>query len=473
MAFTLGRFERELRAILDGIPPPGSGDGLAAVCVALSGGLDSTVLLSALAQLRAGQPDAWPALRAIHIDHALHPDSSQWSLRAAELAGSLQVPLQSLRVDAAAARGESPEAAARNARLAAFRACLRPGEVLATAHHADDQVETILLQWLRGGGLAAVGGMAPLAPFEPHGWHVRPLLAFRRAELEAWARAQGLQWSEDPSNGDRRFDRNYLRHEVLPAVQARWPGAAQTIGRVAGFARDALATEAAAALGDLQTLLCGVTLDLELLSRLPAPRRRAALRAWLDGLGLPRPPSRTLEALERDMALAAVDRVPETRWPGAIVRRYRGRLHADPPGTGRSREGVWSDPDRTAYAWTADARLELVPDVGAGLRRDSLPRALQVATRTGGEMLLPAGAAHHRPLRKWLQEHGVLPWRRAELPLLRDERGRLVAVADLACGAQFAAQPGEPSWRIVWHGRGAVTQPDALRFSWPRHPPIR
>ncbi|HWJ06107.1 MAG TPA: tRNA lysidine(34) synthetase TilS [Steroidobacteraceae bacterium] len=485
--FTLERFDRALQDILvtvardesarRGSDPRASTTedvGSTALCVALSGGLDSTVLLAALAQLRrSGAGDRYASLRAIHVDHSLHADSRHWSEACRALAAACDVPLEVVRVDARAAVGESPEAAARMARYEALRERLRPGEVLLTAHHADDQLETLLLQWLRGGGLRAVAGMAPLARFEPHGWHARPLLGFERTEIETWASAAGLQWVRDPSNDDRRLERNYLRHEVLPALRARWPAAVRTTARVAEFAREALELEATVATADLARLLRGRSLDWGALLELPEPRQRAALRAWLAGLGLPPPSLRTLAALRRDMERAAVDRIPRTDWPGVVVHRYRGRLHAEATGVADGREGEWLEPTHHDYAWTPGSRLALVADVGRGLSRARLPSRLVVARRTGGEHFTPAGRQHRRPLRKWLQEHDVLPWRREQLPLLLDHAGRVVAIADLAYDAAYVALPDEPSWRVAWHGRGVVTESDAFGCRWPADPPIR
>ncbi|HEX7374432.1 MAG TPA: tRNA lysidine(34) synthetase TilS, partial [Steroidobacteraceae bacterium] len=170
MSFTPERLLQALESSLDAAREPAA----QALCLALSGGLDSTVLLHALARLRVAGNLRLP-LRAVHVDHGLHPGSADWSAACARLAAEVSVPLTRLRVNARAATGESPEAAARVARYGALQGQLGAGEVLLTAHHADDQLETILLQWLRGGGLQAVAGMARLARFGA-GWHARPLL---------------------------------------------------------------------------------------------------------------------------------------------------------------------------------------------------------------------------------------------------------------------------------------------------------
>lgn len=488
--FTLPRFLLALEATL---PPLEARPQH--LCLALSGGLDSTALLVALARCRS-ECGLEISLRAIHVDHGLHADSAQWSNACLDLASQWDVPCENVRVVVRAARGASPEAAAREARYAALGERLQADEVLLTAHHADDQLETVLLQWLRGGGLRAVAGMDGLARFGASAWHARPLLQFTREELRTWATGAGLRWLEDPSNVDRRYDRNYLRHEVLPVLLQRWPGAARTVGRVAEFARDALALVAEVAAADLVHVGRGCTIELPALLQLPEPRQRAVLRAWLARLGLPLPAADTLAALRRDMARAAADRIPEVRWSGVIVRRYRDRLYADADRPDVVNEGEWviksphpnplpnlhphliplplqREREAEGYAWTDDSTLELVGDTGTGLSRERLPDRLVVRQRRGGEVFRPSGGAHRRELRKWLQEHDVLPWRRESVPLLFDEKERLVAVADLVFGEEFAARPDEPSWRIVWHRNVAVTAAEAAQLKWRDDPPIR
>lgn len=453
MTFAPGRLAAALEECLVSLDRPATG-----LCVALSGGLDSTVLLAALARLRSAGLSL--PLRAIHVDHGLHADSALWSQRCASLAATLGVPIERVQVDARAPAGESPEAAAREARYAAIASLLRPDEVLVTAHHADDQLETILLQWLRGGGLRAVAGMPAVARFAS-GWHARPLLAFARDELEAWASGERLEWLEDPSNLDRRFDRNFLRLEVLPVLRRRWPAAARTVGRVAAQAAEALALEAELAAADLSAVAEGSTLGLDRLQALPVARQRWVLRAWLRRLGLPVPPAGTLAALLHDMQAAASDRVPCVNWPGARVYRYRGRLFGVSGASAGATlpEGDW--PPGTTYDLGALGRLALHPATGIGLSRERLPLPLRVTARVAGETFHPAGALHHRPLRKWLQEQGVLPWHRRRIPLVV-AGNEIAAIGDLAYGATLGARPGEPSWIVAWDGRPAITEIEAL-----------
>jgi len=433
----------------------------AGACIALSGGLDSTVLLAGLAAL-AGRRDRAVAqpLRAIHVDHGLHRDAGRWSEHSVSIARAFGVGCEVVRVDARPGPGESPEAAARAARYRAIAQCLQPDELLLTAHHADDQLETVLLQWLRGGGLRSVAGMRPAVRFAS-GWHVRPLLGFLRTELRDWAIATGLEWLEDPSNLDTRFDRNYLRLEVLPVLRKRWPAAARTVGRVAAQAAEALELEAEDAAADLAAAREGSTLSLPALRALGSARQRRLLRAWLRGAGLPLPAAATLEALHRDMLTAATDRVPQVRWPGVVVHRYRERLYATAgaPEAQPWLPGEWRPGE--VFDLGPLGRLELCPAQGEGLSRARLTGPLEVGPRPSGGSFRPVGSAHHRPLRKWLQERGVLPWLRSQLPVVTFGE-EIVAIGDLAWGGVLAAAAGEDSWRVAWHGRPLLTEADAL-----------
>ena len=456
MSFTPERLRAALESAFAEITGPTAGS-----CIALSGGLDSTVLLAGIAEL-AGRGDVapWQPVRAIHVDHGLHRDAARWSEHSASVARSFGIDCEIVRVDARPGAGESPEAAARAARYRALAERLRAGEVLLTAHHADDQLETVLLQWLRGGGLRSIAGMSPVAPFA-RGAHARPLLAFTRDELRDWARAAGLEWLEDPSNVDTRFDRNYLRLEVLPAVLRRWPAAARTVGRVAGQTAEALELDAEAAAADLAAAREAETLSLPAMRALAPSRQRRLLRAWLRGAGLPIPAAATLEALRRDMLAAAGDRVPRVCWSGVVVHRYRERLYAAAVST-ESRPwspGAWQPGQ--AFDLGQLGKLELQPEHGEGLSRARLTGPLAVEPRPSGGSFRPAGSAHHRPLRKWLQERGVLPWLRSQLPIVAFE-GEIVAIGDLACGGALAAAPGEDSWRIVWHGRPPLTEAESI-----------
>ncbi len=306
----LGRRLRELAGPLRG----------AHLCVAFSGGADSTALLAALAALRTR---ARFELRALHVNHHLQPGAAGFARAARQCARRLRVPCQVLDAPVRVLRGESPEAAARVARYAALRAQLQAGEWLLLAQHQDDQVETLLLQLLRGAGLAGLAAMPERA-----GRMLRPLLPVTRAQLLAYLHRQRLSWSEDPSNADERYGRNFLRLRVLPALRERWPSLGTTICRSAALAAEAQQLLAARADAVLQEANDGAALRVTVLRRLGPAERRNALRRWLEQRGLPMPDQRRLQELAGPLLRARYDAQPFIRWPGALVRRHGDRLQA-------------------------------------------------------------------------------------------------------------------------------------------------
>jgi tRNA(Ile)-lysidine synthase len=222
------------------------------------------------------------------------------------------------------AKGASVEEAARFARRAALATALRPGELLVTAQHADDQLESVLLALLRGAGPAGLAGMAEVAPFAGTRM-LRPLLGIERVELLARAQAAELTWIDDPTNADPRFDRNYLRTQVLPALRARWPALARTVGRSARHCAVAAAALERAAWRDVEAAADGTDLAIAVLRRWSPTRRAAALRAWITHHGARAPNERHLLQIEAMMA-ARVDAHPVLRLPDFTLRREGGRL---------------------------------------------------------------------------------------------------------------------------------------------------
>lgn len=428
-------------------PAPDSG---ARFCIALSGGLDSTVLLHALANIVREQPGVF-ALRAAHIDHQLQSQSAHWREQCERLAAARGIEFVHRTVCVTASQSMGIEAAARAARYDALRSLLLPGEVLLTAHHADDQLETVLLALTRGAGVSGLAAMPVCQPFGP-GWHLRPLLAFSRSELEQWARQQGLSWIDDPSNDDRHFSRNYLRHQVIPLLRQRWPGIERSVVRSASHLAEAGGLLDGLARQDLAAAAVGECLQVAALAALDAARRHNLLRYWLRIRGARLPSTRKLLALEHDMLRAQEDRLPCVQWDDFEVRRHRGLLYA-----GKQLPAMTGLPEPLAWLWrnalTLPAglgRLEMVPVHGGGLALARLPECLQVAFRSG--------QPQQRKLKKLLQEAPILPWWRDRVPLIY-AAGQLVAVADLWIAGELAAGPEEPGAGILWRDRPAAMVP--------------
>lgn len=420
-------------------------------CVAFSGGLDSTVMLHALEQLAQALGDV--ELRAVHIDHGLHPESGAWSDHCRRFAAALAVPFEARSVVVSRESGQGVEAAARAARYAELEPMLADGEALLTAHHADDQVETLLLRLMRGAGIRGLASIAERAQFG-RGWLLRPLLAAGRSDLDRYAREFDLDWIDDPTNRDTSIDRNYLRHQVIPLLRERWPGADAAIARTARLAAEGSALLDEAALRDYDDCVSDGLIVLECLRALNPPRQRNLVRYALFKHGLLPPGEARLIAGLEQLLTARADRQPMLDWNGGQIRRYRDRLHV-----------LAIDPDRATadqpdeYRWDGLRPLDLGPVRGClAIARDAQaaigPVDMAVRFRVGGERILRADQAHHERLKKLFQARGVFPWMRAHVPLIFID-GELVAVGDLWSSAELARRFG-PASRLRWDGHAEV-----------------
>lgn len=405
--------------------------------VAYSGGLDSSVLLHLLAELR---PQFDFGLEAVHVHHGLSSHADAWAVHCQAVCDALGVPLavQRVRVEPA---GEGPEAAARAARYGFFSEL--DTDILALAHHRDDQAETVLAQLLRGGGARGLAAM-PVARFLAGGRAIllRPLLDVPRTEILAWARERDLRWVEDDSNAALHLTRNALRHEVLPLLEARFPGAAATLARAAGrFA------EAAALLDDLAALDAGEeaeALAIARLAALPEARARNLLRRYLEHAGAELHPDVLREGL-RQLLDARVDARVRVEFGPVVLVRSGGLARAMPAGQSRRAPEV---------LWHGEPRLELGDGeslvfqavMGEGLRLE--PGRVRVGYRKGGEKLRLAANRPRRQLKDLLREAAIPPWRRDRLPLVFLD-GCLIWAAGIGADAASMAGPGEPGWRIV------------------------
>lgn len=410
--------------------------------VAYSGGLDSHVLLHALAALRTHYT---AQLHAIHIHHGLNPRADHWANHCQHICSDLEIPLTVQAVHIPKNTGASLEALARDARYTALENVLGEGEVCFTAHHGDDQAETVLLQLLRGAGVAGLAAMPHAAPLGK-GWQVRPLLDYSRIQLQHYAEAQQLHWIEDDSNQDLRFDRNFLRHAVLPVLRQRWGSLSPTLRRVAqhqaeasGLLQEIGASDLAHCLGETKQQLW-----LAILQNLSPARQRNVLRLWIKQQVSVLPSTAQLTRLQQDVMRAAPDRQPVLCWEGGEIRRYRDQLYLMHP---------LPELPNTTLTWRFPEPLELplgrlraIPTHGRGLR---IPpdTVLTVQFRQGGEQLKVRG--QHHSLKKLLQVVPLPTWLRAYLPLIYCEQN-LIAVPKVAIDDAFLSKTGEQAWLLDW-----------------------
>jgi tRNA(Ile)-lysidine synthase len=430
-----------LRAVLDAHIPAGA----TGLVVALSGGADSASLLAAI----RGESFRGLPLRAVHVDHGLQEAAVSFRDACAALCGEFDIPLTMIRVSVQAPPGASIEAAARDARYAALGAELGPGECLLTAHHCEDQAETLLLQALRGAGIKGMASMPFCRPLG-QGWHLRPLLEVPQSELLAFGAHAARACATDPMNQDMRFDRSYLRRQIWPLIETRWPGAGVALSRTARHAAEAQELLDRAAEADVGRLRDGDALSVPGLRALKPAERINAVRFWLcDAKVEPPSTARLIEAL-RQMLDAQPDHLPAVRWGDYALRRYRQRLfltQTQPPRLEGSRR------------WTValDARVDLGPGLGGlrfiaqngGIDAQRVPPTLTVRGRQGGEVLKPAALAKTQSVQHLCQSQGVLPWMRDALPLVF-AGDAVIAVADLWLDARHCVPPDAAGFGSVW-----------------------
>ncbi|SDI56030.1 tRNA(Ile)-lysidine synthase [Ferrimonas sediminum] len=408
---SLNQLESSVRAALSA-----QLDNARRVVLAYSGGIDSELLASILARLRPQFP-ARPFL-LIHVHHGLSDHADAWAehcQRRAELYG---LPLTVARVTVEQGRRISLEAAARSARYQALDSLLQPGDLLLTAQHKDDQAETLLLALKRGSGPLGLAGMLPSQPFAG-ATLLRPLLGHSRAEVELAAQELGLVHIEDDSNTDVRFDRNFLRHRILPLLTERWPGFNNAVARSAQLCgeQQSLCDEMAAE--DLSRLsLAADGLAIEGLSLLSAPRRNNLVRYWLRRHNLVMPSQVQLQQIAQ-FWLAREDAQPQLKVGLHWLRRYRDGVYLVAEDEGPQLQTEMMIPRvrqqmSNGEHWCLEAACS-----GERLR---LPKAGEAVTirydLLGTLRVRPHLRSGSRPLKKVWQELGVPPWVRGRIPML-------------------------------------------------------
>lgn len=406
------------------------------LCIAFSGGLDSRTLLELAHQLRKQQSQLH--LRALHVHHGLSPNADAWTDFCQATCTQLGIPLQIHRVKLDTLSG-SLEARARTARYQVFEQALQPGEILLQAHHRGDQAETLLLRLLRGAGMHGLASIPPARALG-QGSLLRPLLTVSREQLQAFARAQQLQWIEDESNQDTQPDRNFLRLEILPRLAERFAATESNLSQMAHWASESDQLHRELAELDLQTCQGDTLFSLKLppLLQLASHRRINLLRHWLLARKLPLPGLHHWVTLQQ-LCTARDDAQPQLGWgetPHRIeARRFQQQLYIQPADYFQPWPADWQT------TWNGTSPL-MTPSGPMALRlraEQGQATPLQVKSRQGGEVLHLAGRGH-RDVKRLLQEQGVPPWQRQQLPFIWQDN-TLIAVGDLLVAAGWRQQP--------------------------------
>ncbi|MBJ90504.1 MAG: tRNA lysidine(34) synthetase TilS [Woeseia sp.] len=413
--------------------------------VAYSGGIDSTVLLHALAKGNHNIP-----ILAIHIDHGLDPSSEAWAVHCKNFGSNLDIEVEVHKVSIPDNPEDGLEAAARRARYNALSTYVQDGDCVLSAHQENDQAETILMNLMRRSGLAGLAGIGARQTFG-RGMLLRPLLGVRRDELEAYAAKHRLTWIEDPSNANNRFDRNFVRAKVLPILEGRWPAAAGSIRQSAEYAGEA--NELLKDLADIDIQTCGSEQKLWVgeMAKLSSSRQRNLLRHVIRLRGLPSLPAKQLFQVVNEVINARNDKQPAVKWAGGIIRRYRGYIYileteideVPPPETMLQLGGppIMLGAGRGTIVLSNSDELGLDPKI--------IRDGLFVSYRKGGEKIRVEAGGRRRELKKLFQEEGVFPWMRSIVPLLYTG-DTLVAVGDLWVSSDYAVKGGV---RIMWQDR--------------------
>jgi tRNA(Ile)-lysidine synthase len=416
------------------------------ILVGLSGGMDSILLLKLLSE----QVDT-KLLQAVHINHGLSDNADQWQQFVEGYCRQLGVDFYAEKVQLVVS-GEGIEAAARDARYAVFERRLKKDGLLFLAHHADDQVETVVYRLLRGSGSKGLAGMPESRPLGL-GRLIRPLLAYSKKAICREANIRGLKWIEDESNLDDQFDRNYIRNQIIPVIAKRWPAYPQAVMHSAGLNDQANQLSQDLALEDLARLdelkqRAGWSISMDGLSDLSVLRQKNLLRYWSEIKGLPAPSSKIINEILSSVVAARQDASPEVIWQTQYWARFQNRLYLlryQNKTTQQDQPIHWDM--QNSLVLTDDSRLEAWRAKGRGLAVGA--ESVEIRYRQGGERCKPQGRGRSSSLKKLLLEYQLPPWLRDRVPLFY-VRDQLVAVGDLWVCEGWAAKPEESGMEIHW-----------------------
>lgn len=403
------------------------------------------VLLHLLKRL---QPEMRFAISAMHVNHQLNSKAEQWEAFCGRLCAGWAIPLVSIRVNVNMRSNLGVEAGARTARYREFARA--ETDFLVLAHHRDDQAETVLLNAFRGAGVRGLAGMPRARPLAGRGMTLlRPLLEVGRDQISAYAQGEALQWVDDDSNMDVALRRNFLRHDVLPRIERRFPGARTSLVRSAAWSAEAASLLDELAAMDAQSAIdTQWRLDTAVLQRLTLARGKNLLRYWMRQSAIGMPDSRHLDSL-LDQLRHGTDRgALRIDLAGSVVRCFRGKAYIESPASPGEGEAVgWAGQE--AIAWN-DGQVAFRIAAGEGLSRAALSRApVELRRRRGGERFQTDFRRPHRTLKNLFQEAAVPPWVRRVVPLLwcGDE---LVWIPDIGVAADFRCAAGEPGVVPEW-----------------------
>lgn len=424
--------------------------------LAYSGGCDSHVLLHLLSEFK--RLKLISNVKAVHVNHQLHDDSNRWAAHCVQQCENYSIPCDVINVNVDKNSGLGLEATARTARYEALKMLVNKGQYLLTAQHSDDQVETFLLQSLRGGGVKGLSSMPIIKPFSK-GFLYRPLLHVSQLNVSEYAATNKLNWVDDPSNEDTEFDRNFLRKNIIPVLKQRWPSLNKTFHRITQHQAEAANLIDELAVIDLALVQADEKLiSIEKLNTLSINRQKNVLRFWIENQNkLTMPDSTHLMRILNEVVVAAEDSQPSVAWSDTVIRRFQGKLYAEKYTNLPLLKTVkhWN-PEQVYDLYATEnnishaEQLKTSETIGKGLSVTKLlNKNVSIRFRDGGEVCCPQGRGpHQHKLKKLLQEWEVPPWQRDSIPLVYVDDILAQVVGYCLC-EPFAACSDEPAYQIV------------------------
>ncbi len=453
--------------------------------IAYSGGVDSHVLLHLCAALKNHPSGSELEFSAIYIDHGLSPEAKKWGQHCQQICYALDIPLTIMEVNARPENGQSPEAAARTVRYQAFSEILTKEECLLTAQHLDDQAETLLLQLMRGSGIRGLSAMPEVKTFGK-GWLCRPMLEYKKHAILDYARLHQLQWVEDESNQEQQYDRNFLRHSIIPELEKHWPAVQANIARSAQlmaesqFLLDEMAKQDFTELAETENARIDPSkLVLDKVRDLTVPRHSDTqvasakdsfgqarlhnlLRYWLHFNALPMPSRKILQQIIDNVICSRKDASPVVSWKRdhfqCEIRKYRNTLYL----INRTGQSKTSNKHREQTFILQVEQPVKIPVIGlieiqpvssisqtAYSRKKLLEKELTIRFRQGGERFRKYPGAPSTLLKHWFQEQAIPPWERDNLPLIyRDNE--LIQIGNFMVNNSFCTEDKQDSCIICF-----------------------
>ncbi|WP_438864175.1 tRNA lysidine(34) synthetase TilS [Neptunicella sp.] len=409
------------------------------IYVAYSGGVDSHVLLHCINQLMDDYPQHQYV--AIHVNHGLSPNAQHWQLHCQQVCQQLDIALQVVQVNLQQTPRTSIEAQARDARYAAINQATPDNALIFLAQHINDQLETFLLQLKRGAGPKGLSSMPAVQDGQGQRRYIRPLLHNSREQILAYAKLHNLHWQEDESNQDSRFDRNFLRQQILPELLERWPGLASSVARSAQLCAEQQSMLDEISQQHLSTIqLDNGCLDISQLLALTSSWQKQVIRLWLSQQHIPLPSAKVMGLIEPELLRSPQDSEACIQWQDWQLKVFNQQLY------------ILSDtplPEREKKVWRGEKQLSLAGDQikvefsyqdnqGSLLCFAHRKSIIEIGFGSLNDSFKPAGERHSKPLKKWLQQWQIPPWQRGVIPLVYVD-GQLAMLVGLCVAEMFSS----------------------------------